>query len=186
MSEANWYEVVQGADLRQGDLLMDCPVFTLSVDAAYPLPPGYEPVIQAESYDLVILTQSCDLDNDKVEEVLLAPFAAWSETVRAGAERNPALRSREFRRGLIAGNIPGLSLLHKRDESPSLPWSVVSFHRLFTLSKAFLHQFAEARGPRLRLLPPYREHLAQALARYFMRVGLPHDAKAFELEGKVD
>lgn len=26
---------------------------------------------------------------------------------------------------------------------------------------------------RLRLLPPYREHLSQAFARYFMQVGLP-------------
>lgn len=32
----------------------------------------------------------------------------------------------------------------------------------------------------------YREHLAQALARSFMRVGLPHDAQAFENEGEVD
>ncbi len=27
--------------------------------------------------------------------------------------------------------------------------------------------------PRLRLLPPYREHLSQAFARFFMRVVLP-------------
>jgi hypothetical protein len=40
-------------------------------------------------------------------------------------------------------------------------------------------------GPRLRLRSPYREHLAQAFARYFMRVGLPHDARAFEKEGDV-
>jgi len=36
----------------------------------------------------------------------------------------------------------------------------------------------------LRMLSPYREHLAQGFARYFMRVGLPHDAKAFVAEGK--
>jgi hypothetical protein len=34
-------------------------------------------------------------------------------------------------------------------------------------------QFASKCGPRLRLCPPYKEHLAQALARFFMRVGLP-------------
>ncbi len=32
---------------------------------------------------------------------------------------------------------------------------------------------------RLRLLPPYREHLAQGFARFFMRVGLPVDIPAF-------
>jgi hypothetical protein len=34
-------------------------------------------------------------------------------------------------------------------------------------------------GRRLRLLPPYREHLSQAFARFFMRVGLPVDIPPF-------
>ncbi len=38
----------------------------------------------------------------------------------------------------------------------------------------FLESLLKQRGqPRLRLLPPYREHLSQAFARFFMRVGLP-------------
>jgi hypothetical protein len=28
-------------------------------------------------------------------------------------------------------------------------------------------------------MPPYREHLSQAFARYFMRVGLPSDIPSF-------
>jgi len=31
-----------------------------------------------------------------------------------------------------------------------------------------------------RRLPPYREHLSQAFARYFMRVGLPQDITPFK------
>jgi hypothetical protein len=31
----------------------------------------------------------------------------------------------------------------------------------------------------VRLLPPYREHLAQAFARFFIRVGLPVDVPPF-------
>ncbi len=39
---------------------------------------------------------------------------------------------------------------------------------------SFLESLIEKRGiPRFRLLPPYREHLSQAFARFFMRVGLP-------------
>ncbi|MBD5492017.1 MAG: hypothetical protein HDR16_07880 [Lachnospiraceae bacterium] len=34
-------------------------------------------------------------------------------------------------------------------------------------------EMAFKNGKRLRLCPPYREHLSQAFARYFMRVGLP-------------
>ena len=32
----------------------------------------------------------------------------------------------------------------------------------------------------LRLLPPYGEHLSQAFARFFMRVGLPVDIPPFK------
>jgi hypothetical protein len=51
---------------------------------------------------------------------------------------------------------------------------VVDFHDLFTVPRGFLEAVLRQRGlPRLRLLPPYREHLSQAFARFFMRVGLP-------------
>jgi hypothetical protein len=105
----------------------------------------------------------------------------WSDRTETGTRRS---NRANFGAALIAGNIPGLSLLHKRDTPPTLPWSVVEFHRLATLPKAFASTFAAGLGPRLRLRPPYREHLSQAFARFFMRVGLPHDAKTFEQEGK--
>jgi hypothetical protein len=186
MSEPDWFEVTSGAELRQGDILPGCPVLSLVGSIPFPLPSDFQPEVDIKTVDLVILTQSCDLDNDKVEEVLLAQVIAWEEAVRAGGAKNPILRSRDFRRALIAGNVPGLSLLHKRQGTPALPWSVVDFHRLFTLSRRFVQVFAASLGNRLRLRSPYREHLAQAFARYFMRVGLPHDAKAFEHEGKAD
>ncbi len=51
---------------------------------------------------------------------------------------------------------------------------VVDFHDLFTVPRLFLEAVLQERGtPRMRLLPPYREHLSQAFARFFMRVGLP-------------
>ncbi len=51
---------------------------------------------------------------------------------------------------------------------------VVDFHDIFTLPRAFLESLLiERQLPWLRLLPPYREHLSQAFARFFMRVGLP-------------
>ena len=53
--------------------------------------------------------------------------------------------------------------------------NLVDFHRIFSLPLEFMRSLAQTRGPHLRLLPPYREHLGQAFARYFMRVGLPAD-----------
>ena len=56
---------------------------------------------------------------------------------------------------------------------------VVDFRRVYSLPLTFVCQVAARTGQRLRLLPPYREHLSQAFARDFMRVGLPQDIPPF-------
>ena len=56
---------------------------------------------------------------------------------------------------------------------------IVDFRRLYSLPVAFVRRQAETRVPRLRLLPPYREHLSQAFSRFFMRLGLPVDIPPF-------
>ncbi len=56
---------------------------------------------------------------------------------------------------------------------------VVDFRALFTLPYDFVQQRA-AQRLHLRLLPPYREHLSQAFARYFLRVGLPVNLPAIK------
>lgn len=51
---------------------------------------------------------------------------------------------------------------------------IVDFHGVYTAPREFLESWNRRRAqPRLRLLSPYREHLSQAFARFFMRVGLP-------------
>jgi hypothetical protein len=170
----------------QGDVLKGCPVFLVIHPSAWPFPAETSLAVKALTFDLVLMTQSCDLEHAKVEEVLLAQLIEWPALVRSELERgNELVRGSRFRRLLLDGGLPGLSLLHKRGGTPGLQWSVVDFHRLFTLPKAFVQQFAASAGPRLRLRSPYREYLAQAFARYFMRVGLPLDAKAFEKEGDI-
>ncbi|HTU89736.1 MAG TPA: hypothetical protein VMF69_06550 [Gemmataceae bacterium] len=184
--EVDWYQIVQDATLFQGDILLHCPVFVIAAELSWPQSSNAPLEVDIKDLDLIVMTQTCDLQNNKVEDVLLAQMVAWPQVVSAEVQKgNPSVQSRNFRKQLVEGNIPGFSLLHKREEEPSLPWSVVDFHRLFTLPKAFLSRFAASLGPRLRLRSPYREHLAQAFARYFMRVGLPHDARTFEKEGDV-
>ena len=65
---------------------------------------------------------------------------------------------------LNPGNSGEISITHR----------LVDFHEVYTIPRDFLESLLKHRGqPRLRLLPPYREHLSQAFARFFMRVGLP-------------
>jgi hypothetical protein len=186
MADTDWYEVVEGMELLQGDILPRCPIVTVLDPISWPILPDAKFAVGVTTRDLVVMTQSCDLANDKSGEILLAQIISWSQTVRNESKQgNAFVQSIQFRRQLIAGNVPGLSLLHKHTAEPTLPWSAVNFHYLYSLPKPFLQAAASALGPRLRLLSPYREHLAQAFARYFMRVGLPHDARAFEKEGDV-
>ena len=185
-NDASWYDVVQGNELLQGDLLNGCPIARVRGFEQWPVPVGQAVSVEVELENLVILSQSCDLANDKIQDVILVQVLDWrvaaNELSRQG---NPFALSKQFRRALIAGNIPSLSLLHKRAGIPRLGWSVVDFHRVFVLPKPVIAGVAQAAGPRLRLRSPYREYLAQAFARYFMRVGLPLDANAFESEGQV-
>ena len=181
----DWYDVVDGTDVLQGDILFSCPnprvvgldVWPIEDEAA-------ELAVDIEEGAACVLTQSCDLENDKVTEVMLGRVIDWQTAQhKAFEDGNTIVKKTEFRTALQRGNVPGVALLHKHAGEPQMDWSIVDFGRLFVLPKGVLAVVAASAGPRLRLVSPYREHLGQALARYFMRVGLPHEATAFVKEG---
>jgi len=71
-----WYSVVQDQMLQQGDFLISCPVYEPKI------PGGLRQDIKLQisgiiqTYDLIILSQSCDLVQGKLERVLVCPV--WS------------------------------------------------------------------------------------------------------------
>lgn len=172
-----WFGVVRGRVLEQGDLLSGCPRFALPANAAHL---EADILLTRETVDAVILSQSCDLairadgeceatdvllclvyfKNDLTNHPVFGKEETWEE-VRKG--RRPFFHV--LNECLIAG--------HEQD------FVLVDFHALFTLGVPLVREFAEQSGDRLRLLPPYREHLSQAFARLFMRVGLPADVRPF-------
>ena len=176
-----WYELVADSDsITQGDILPHCPVVLANRDV-------YETAVRSEgavapieiddpveivTVDIVILTQACDIEHTKVDSLVVCPV--WS--LSALIESNQYFAGSKARENLRQGNEPAFHLLNNF-ESPSfqMEFSVVEFHRLYSLPKDFLRTVAANTPLRLRLLPPYREHLSQAFARYFMRVGLPSD-----------
>jgi len=171
-----WYETVVGKALAQGDLLLDCPVPRVE-DYAYP--PPLELEVFLDHHHLVILSQSCDLENAKIDEILLAAVVDYRALLSREGASNPLVRGTKWRKAAISGYFPPYSVLPETLGPPRLEWSLVDFHHLFTLPKLYVEQFSEACGDRLRLVPPYREHLAQAFARYVMRVGLPAPLSGF-------
>ncbi len=162
-----WYQVGSWTTLEQGDLLLDCPALIPSADLSALLSGiaeggAIEAGTEIQFADQIILSQSCDLANDVIGQVLLCayhPASSYSKDnrTRIRKEQRPALHMIE------ASELPG----HEFSQQ------VIDFRTIYTLPKEFVVAFARAKGSRVRLLPPYREHLSQALARYFMRVGLP-------------
>lgn len=181
--DPDWYEVTQGDGLEQGDLLPACPVPIATESAPDTENAGFD--VEVKIVDLIVLTQSCDLAHDKVGTLLLGRVYTWDSIVESEVKRgNHRIKSRDQRVQLQRGALPNLCLLHRRTQAPVLPWSVVDFHALYTLSRVAVRQRADQLGPRLRLRSPYKEYVAQAFARYFMRVGLPLDAAAFVTEAE--
>jgi len=178
MPDYPWYEVVDGREVQQGDILRGCPVYLppddLPVDGAAD---SEAAVVEFEwlERDVIVMSQTCDLfeGREKVRDVLLC--AVWSCEEVGGHLATP--KGKEDAR---RGNLPAYHMLAACD----LPGfesgvSVVDFRRIYSLPLSHFRRRAEDAGDRIRLLPPYREHLAQSFARFFMRVGLPIDIPAF-------
>lgn len=91
--------------------------------------------------------------------------------------------STTIREDLRRGNLPGYHLLNDTvQDGIQLGLGIVDFHEVYTAPTSHLREFAAKCGKRLRLRPPYREHLGQAFARFFMRVGLPVDIPGEKLK----
>src|SRR5689334_13905331 len=75
-----WYEVVNGDQLLQGDILKRCPVPSVdglqgwdeSTDSGELLD------VDVTLLDLCVISQSCDLENDKITEIVLAQIVDWN------------------------------------------------------------------------------------------------------------
>ncbi len=173
----SWYEVVAGRELEQADILARCPIPRVT-GVQWPI--GESLQVELADVDLIVLTQSCDLVSDKVDEVLLATVRTYNEMCATDGQTNTIIRGRQWRKALQQGDLNPYCLLQCRDAAPVADWSIVDFHHLFSLPKPYLEDVAEQQGDRLRLVAPYREHVAQAFARYMMRVGLPTTLQEFE------
>ena len=170
-----WYGIASGPDLQQGDILENCPVFdpeSTNLDD-----PKERSTFTWEQRSVIILTQSCDLipGREKTRHLLLCALWRLDEFPKDHHLAN--LKGLEEAR---RGNIPGFHMIGPSEQSEFREGArLVDFKRTWSLPLDYLRQKAQSRL-HLRLLPPYREHLSQGFARYFMRVGLPSDITPFK------
>jgi len=81
--ESSWFQTHPGTGLAQGDLLLNCPRLTIAGFDTWP-PTSAGLRVQREDLSAIILTQSCDLEQEKVEEVLLARVRGHLEVASRG------------------------------------------------------------------------------------------------------
>jgi len=184
----DWYEIVDANhELTQGDLILSCPILTWKTELPQlnNLQSETEVLkasVEAIQADVIVMTQACDLENNKVENVILCPHFSLSEykqdweEMMSSKNQNPSAKAwRRHCDDIKDGYMWNLSMLNSfNSEIISIEHRVVEFHEVYTIPRYFFESLLQQRGEaRLRLLPPYREHLSQAFARFFMRVGLP-------------
>lgn len=181
-----WYEVVnEPQTLEQGDLLFNCPV-------AVPIwkPSSKElseaKMYQIESevafYDVVIMSQTCDLVNNKLKFALVCPHWSLEEFEESDVLRAKSKKAkRSIKENIRRGYAPNYHMLAACDiEGYEHSIRIVDFREVFSLPISLISHIASQQSGSLRLISPYREHLAQAFARFFMRVGLPVDIPSFK------
>lgn len=169
-----WYGEVDDGSLEQGDLLDNFPVVTVMPPFESLVEDG-SPALQVEYGKIIILTQSCDLDASKVRSVLICPHLEFDLLAKQITGLGTPKERDRVRKGLIHSlyMIPPCEISGFEDGA-----RVVSFRSLTTAPFELVTHVASASSRRVRLLPPYREQLAQSLARFLERVALPIDYPA--------
>lgn len=156
-----WYEVIENStSLEQGDILENWVV-------NMPHPNSGE--VFEEYYTLIIMTQTCDIEDD-IPNLIFCPVWTQAQLAEAMPTFNKTATIANLKKGYMVGFYP-----INKCEHPSLqrPWRIVQFQRIIELETNDVRNNPKLLNRRLRLLPPYRESLSQAFARFFMRVGLP-------------
>lgn len=180
--EYTWYEVLNNSDeLQQGDFIPECPIV---VPPSGIVGEGEEVDVDIQLIDSIILSQSCDLAREgKVTNVLVCPY----KSLKSFLDDLPPEKvvSRRAKKNTIEnikqGMLPPYHLLNKSEGIDFLSdYQVVDFRNVYAVNFHALKGVVSRHDTRVRLLPPYREHLSQAFARFLMRVGLPQD---FKIEG---
>lgn len=172
LQNPQWWIKVRDGKLAQGDFPPSCKVPLFPPDFAE----KEENSILVEEYDCIIVTQSCDLENNKVDLVALCPICSVSEYEGV----NTIMKRKGEWEKVRKGRVESLHLI-AGFESPieNQFCFVIDFSQIYSLPIEYLKKHAKDLQERNRLASPFLEHFSQAFARFFMRVGLPSSIPKF-------
>lgn len=168
-----WYEFIKDSnDITQGDIIKGCPVPIIKNTQ---LVEGGIIEAEVEIIDGIVLTQACDIANRKVDNIILCSITSKEQFEKQLLDKNKT--SKEIKKSIesiIKGQQNAYHIINEyKSEEFTQDYYIINFKDIFSVPVELARSIALSSGKRLRLCPPYREHLSQAFARYFMRVGLP-------------
>jgi hypothetical protein len=159
-----WYSRIKNdSKLHQGDIIKSCPILVPKEEKSGKIK------ADKNKYDVIVMSQTCDLIYKKLNLVLVCPFWSLTEFASKDSFFNSTDGQEQLRKGLQ----PGYHLLNKCNlKGMKSDFLIVDFRNVYGVPFQELTNLIKKKE-RLRLLPPYKEHLSPAFARFFMRVGLP-------------
>jgi hypothetical protein len=126
-----------------------------------------QPLVDFDFSRVVVLTQTCDLANQK------ATFANVAEVFDAQFLIDQRLfKPADVKGSLRAGRIWGWYFL-PADAPLGLGEMIIDLRRLHTIRTELLRELCRTGKRRARIQTPYREHLAKHFADTLSRIGLP-------------
>lgn len=182
-----WYVAVSPDDLlTQGELVFDCPLVRWKSVAPSADCEALKGILrdaqEAFMADVVVMTQDCDLEQNKVNNVVVCAhfsldrFRDFWERDQQALNQNPTPRSwKGLLDAIHKGELINLRLINEGvTGGTTMQHRIVDFREVFTLPRSFLESFVRhCPAPRVRLGIPYRESLSQDFAEVFGRIGHP-------------
>lgn len=148
--------------LDQGDIFDDCPCVSVAEDAPDQL--------DRARFDLrrgIVLTQTCDIANDKVDRIVVATVFDAQTLIDL-----QVVKTADVKGPVRAGRVWGLYFLPAHAPM-GIGEMIVDFQRLHSIPPKVFAGLRQTGKRRLRLLTPYREQLAKHFADTYSRIGLP-------------
>ena len=151
--------------LSQGDILDDCPLVYWADEARHVAEDDQPLSVRAR---VIILTQACDLANEKTLRGTVAVVHDAAQLVQTGRVKEKFVRD-----NVRKGQVYGWYFLPAHATCPTFPESLVDLRDLHTVPRALLEGLRDQGKHVCRLMTPYREHLAQHFSVTYSRIGLP-------------
>jgi hypothetical protein len=149
--------------IDHGDLIDSCPVAMVSDLLA-----AHESAkIELDFHRVVVLTQTCDLANQRSDSAVVASVFEAQRLVD-----QKVLKPSDVRGPIRAGRVWGLYFLPACTEL-DLAEMVIDLRRIHTVRLDLLRVLCQTGKRRGRVKPLYREHLAKHFGDTFSRIGLP-------------